>query len=230
VGSPLFSKATVRLANGKTLVVRAHGNGPRNVYVQSLKVNGAPYLKSYLPHALLAAGAELDFEMGPAPSRWGTGPEAAPPSLTRGAAVAEPLRDATGGAAGEASASGGRDARGLFDDSSATSVTFGERTPWVQYQLRRPATVRFYTLTSAEAAGDPQAWVLKGSADGKRWTVLDQRQGESFAWRRYTRPFKVARPGPYARYRLEVTANSGEPSTSLAEVELLTAGPRPPLR
>ena len=35
-----------------------------------------------LPHALLAKGATLDFAMGPAPSRWGTGADALPPSLS----------------------------------------------------------------------------------------------------------------------------------------------------
>jgi hypothetical protein len=169
--------------------------------------------------------------MGPRPSRWGTGPQAAPPSLTKGTTVARPLRDASG-AAGTAVASGGADPGALFDDTSATAASFAGPSPWIEYRLGAPAAVAFYTLTSAAAAGDPQAWVLKGSRDGRAWTVVDERRGESFPWRRYTRPFKVARPGPYARYRLEVTANSGEPTTSLAEVELLArpAGAAAPAR
>jgi hypothetical protein len=222
IGSPLFTKATVHLENGKKLVIRARDNGPRNVYVQALKVDGKAYDKTYLPHASIAGGAELEFEMGPQPSRWGTGPDAPPPSVTRGSAVPQPMRDLTGPGQGTPSASGDTDVKGLFDDSSATRVSFSSPAPWVEYRMGEGAPpVTFYTLTSAEVAGDPQAWVLKGSTDGKAWTVLDERKQEAFPWRRYTRPFKVARPGRYAYYRLEVTANSGEPTTALAEVELL---------
>jgi hypothetical protein len=37
----------------------------------------------------------LDFTMGSRPSAWGTGPDAAPPSLTTGSEVAKPLTDFT---------------------------------------------------------------------------------------------------------------------------------------
>ena len=228
IGSPLFTKATVNLENGKKLVVRARGNNPRNVYVQSLKVDGKPYDRTWLPHDLLARGAELDFEMGPEPSRWGTRPDSAPPSITRGPTPPQPLRDATGPGRGTTRAPGEMDLRPLFDNTSATRVTFSGAAPWLQYHFNEPATVSFYTLTSADTPGDPQAWVLKGSRDGRTWTVLDERKQEAFPWRRYTRPFKVARPGAYAYYRLEVTENSGEPSTSLAELELLTRPVRKP--
>jgi hypothetical protein len=63
--------------------------------------------------------------------------------------------------------------------------------------------------------------VLKGSYDGTTWTVVDERTGEVFPWRRQTRPFKVSRPGRYTYYRLDVTQNTGDPTTALAEVELL---------
>jgi hypothetical protein len=87
--------------------------------------------------------------------------------------------------------------------------------------------VRFYTLTSGsgDAAGDPSAWVVKGSDDGATWDVLDERSGERFEWRSQTRPFGLAHPGEYAYYRIEVTANGGAPATTLAEVELLNPLP-----
>ena len=43
VGSPLFTKATVHLENGRELVVKAPQNSAQNVYVQGLKVNGKPW-------------------------------------------------------------------------------------------------------------------------------------------------------------------------------------------
>ena len=225
VGSPLFRTATVRLPGGRALVVRARGNGPRNVYVQSLRLDGRPYRKTHLAHALLARGAVLEFEMGPEPSAWGTGEDAAPPSLTRGPEVARPLHDAT--ERGRAGACTGSDTgvETLFDDTSATRVRFASRTPWVQCRFEAARTVTFYTLTSGPRAGDPESWRLRGSSDGTSWTVLDAREAETFRWRLQTRPFKVGRPGPYTHYRLDVTGNTGEPETALAEIELL-ARPR----
>jgi predicted alpha-1,2-mannosidase len=373
IGSPLFTKATVHLENGKTLVVNAPKNSATNVYVQSLKINGKPYDKTYLRHDLLAGGAMLDFAMGPAPSRWGSGPTAAPLSITQGPEIPRPLRDATGGQGDVATASPGTptgtipgnitdrvvavlasgenppaeiaanlidgdpntkwlvfastgwvrfqfdapvpivhyaltsandvpsrdpmdwrlqgsddgttwttvDTRtgqvftdrfqtkeyrfenstayryyrlditrnagssllqlgevqlsdgvttrptkvtGLFDNSSATRITFTGSTPWVQYQFAGgPRTATFYTLTSGGAGGvaDPKSWVLLGSSDGHTWTIVDQRSDEAFPWRMQTRSFKIGNPGSYAYYRLEVTANGGDPTTELAEVELL---------
>ncbi|KAA2259412.1 glycoside hydrolase family 92 protein [Solihabitans fulvus] len=225
VGSPLFTKATVHLENGKDLVINAPKNNQRNVYVQGLKVNGQTYDKTYLPHDVLAKGGVLDFDMGPNPSRWGTAADDAPPSITQGTGIAQPQRDITG--AGKGTATGPTDVTALFDNSSQTQVDFAGATPWVQYQPSgAKEKVGFYTLTSGKGAGDPKSWALKGSYDGKTWSVIDQRSGEVFASRQQTRAFKVDKPGRYAYYRLEVTANTGEATTSLAELELL-AKPNP---
>src|SRR5207248_5578050 len=64
VGSPLSTKATVHLENGRSIVVNAPKNSPSNVYVQGLKVNGKAYGKTFLPYDLLTKGATLDFDMG----------------------------------------------------------------------------------------------------------------------------------------------------------------------
>jgi predicted alpha-1,2-mannosidase len=218
IGSPLFKKATVHLENGRDLVVRAPNNSDRNVYVQGLKLNGRPYHRSYISHRDLARGGTLEFAMGPAPSRWATGTDDVPPSVTKGNAPAEPLRDTTG--EGTATTSGG-DAAALFDNDSSTVATLAGKRPWLQYQFAgsRPAT--FYTLTSGTAdGGDPSSWVVKGSNDGHRWDVLDERRNETFRWRSQTRPFKLERRGSYASYRIEITKGGGR----LGEVELLNPG------
>ena len=216
IGSPLFTKATVNLQNGKKIVVNAPGNSRSKVYVQSLKVNGKAYKSTSLPHSLLANGARLDFTMGSTPSKWGTGANAAPPSITTGDAVPTPLRDLTGPGRGTASEPA------LVDDTSATRVTFPSATPAWQYQFASAGEqADYYTLTSGAEPGDPKAWQLRGSYDGTTWTTIDERADQTFDWRLQTRPFKIAKPGRYAYYRLEVSANTGEASTSLAEVELL---------
>ena len=209
IGSPLFTKATVNLENGKKIVVNAPGNSRSNVYVQSLKVNGKAYGSTSLAHAVLADGATLDFTMGSSPSKWGTGQDAAPPSLTSGTAVANPLRDLTGPGRGTASDPI------LIDDTSTTQATLADG--W-QYQVPSAGEqVGYYTLTSSTVAEqDPASWTLKGSYDGTTWTTIDEREDQQFEWRRQTRPFKIASPGRYAYYRLDVAAG-----TALAEIELL---------
>jgi predicted alpha-1,2-mannosidase len=227
IGSPLFKKATIHLENGRDIVVEAPGNSTRNVYVQGLRVNGRSHDKAYLSHSDIARGARLQFQMGPRPSDWATGKRAAPPSITDGDEVARPLRDASGGGRGRATASGDADAAALFDDTSGTGASLTGADRWVQYRFTaaRAQDVRFYTLTSGEgdSAADPRGWAVEGSNDGSRWKVLDERRGEDFRWRSQTRPFKLDRPGRYALYRIAFTGNGGAASTTLAEVELLTS-------
>ncbi|HEV7964764.1 MAG TPA: GH92 family glycosyl hydrolase [Actinoplanes sp.] len=216
IGSPLFTKATVNLENGKKIVVNAPNNSATNVYVQSLKVNGKAYTSTSLPHSLLAGGATLDFAMGPQPSSWGTGAADAPPSITSGDAVPSPLKDLTGPAKGTASDPA------LVDDTSTTRATFATATPTWTYQFNSAGErASYYTLTSGAVAGDPKAWKLQGSYDGSTWATADERSDQTFDWRLQTKPFKIAHPGKYKYYRLAVSANTGEATTGLAEVELL---------
>lgn len=380
IGSPLFTKATVHLENGKNLVINAPNNSTQNVYVQKLKVNGKAYDKTYLPHDLLANGAVLDFDMGSKPSSWGSGKDAAPISITDDDDVPKPLADTASAGAGVVTGTAGTavgelpgnvtdhvvhvtasgentgggevaanlvdgdvqtkwltftptgwaqfefdgpfaivryaltsandaptrdpmdwtlqgsndgqnwttvdtqrdqvftdrfqtkeyrfanttayrfyklditrnagssllqlaemqlsdgvirppDYTDLIDNSSGTGITFDSETPFVQYQVKGPRErVTFYTLTSGPVPGDARSWVLKGSFDGQVWAVIDQRSDETFPWRLQTKPYKIATPGRYGFYRLEVTANTGEPTTTLTELELLTKkGGAPPL-
>jgi predicted alpha-1,2-mannosidase len=231
IGSPLFTKATIHLDNGKSIVVNAPNNNKNNVYVQSLKVNGKSYDKAYLTQSQLSAGAVLDFTMGSKPSKWATGSDALPKSLTPAGQTPNPLTDTTGPGLGTPSSADGTAAADLFDNTSKTSVTFPTATPVVDYAYtatgsqKEPAGQKatFYTLTSGSTAGqDPKSWQLQGSNDGgKHWTTVDTRSAETFSDRLQTRPFEIAHPGAYTTYRLAVTANSGGSSTTLAEVELL---------
>lgn len=67
-GSPLFTEATIRLGEGKSLVVLAHNNSATNKYIQSVKLNGEPYNKSYISYEDICKGGKLEFEMGDKPS------------------------------------------------------------------------------------------------------------------------------------------------------------------
>ncbi|MDT9695131.1 GH92 family glycosyl hydrolase [Streptomyces sp. P17] len=200
VGSPLFTKATVRLENGEDLVVKAPKNSARNVYVQGLKVNGKTWTSTSLPHKLLAKGGVLEFDMGPRPSSWGTGKNAAPVSITKDDKVPTPRADVLKGEGA------------LFDNTSATQATVTS----VDLPVSGRAQALQYTLTSSDRTRAPTGWTLQGASDGTEWTTLDRRTGESFAWDRQTRAFSVGSPGTYERYRLVL---DGEATVS--EVELL---------
>ncbi|GAA3294323.1 hypothetical protein GCM10020295_18550 [Streptomyces cinereospinus] len=139
VGSPLFTKATVHLENGRDLVVRAPKNSARNVYVQGLKVNGRNWTSTALPHTLLAQGGVLEFDMGPRPSAWGTGGNAAPVSITQDDRVPAPRADLITGEGA------------LFDDTSATDAGVTA----VELPVSGRAEAVQYTLTSAGRAQAP---------------------------------------------------------------------------
>jgi predicted alpha-1,2-mannosidase len=67
-GAPLFQKTTLTLENGKQLIINAPDNSSKNIYVQSLQVNGQPYTKNYLKHGDLLKGGVLDFKMSDQPN------------------------------------------------------------------------------------------------------------------------------------------------------------------
>ena len=225
IGSPLFTRATVHLENGKTLVVSAPDNSPENIYVAGVTVNGKPWSRTVFPHRLLAEGAHIEFAMSPRPAKWGSDVKALPPSLTADGMQPAALADFTGPGRGSATTSAvDVDADSVFDNSSLTEAVFRAGTPvsisWA-FERTPASPLRFYTLTSGNTGGHPTAWVLEGSNDGKTWKELDRRQGEAFEWARYTRPFKLEAPASYRHYRLLVTAASDTREFSLAEVELL---------
>ena len=75
LGTPMFPKATLRLAGGRTLVITRQGVG---IYVHKVTLDGQPYRSDWLPLATLHAGTtRLEFTMSTVPD------------TTRGTAVAD---------------------------------------------------------------------------------------------------------------------------------------------
>ncbi|UJH90618.1 glycoside hydrolase family 92 protein [Antarcticibacterium sp. 1MA-6-2] len=66
-GSPLFEEVKIDVGGGKTLTMRTNKNGPQNFYIQSILLNGKPYLKKEIPLKELRDGAVLEFTMGSTP-------------------------------------------------------------------------------------------------------------------------------------------------------------------
>jgi predicted alpha-1,2-mannosidase len=80
LGTPMFEKATLQLAGGRTLVISSEGQG---IYVQSVTLDGKPYASTWLPVSAIHAGTnELRFTMGSEPNtERGTRSEDRPPAF-----------------------------------------------------------------------------------------------------------------------------------------------------
>jgi predicted alpha-1,2-mannosidase len=68
IGSPLFDKATIHLANGKKFTVETVNNSDQNIYVQSVQLNGKAYSNSYFHHQDILNGGTLRVIMGNKPN------------------------------------------------------------------------------------------------------------------------------------------------------------------
>lgn len=72
IGSPIVDKATMNVGDGKTFTILCPDNSKENIYVQSAKLNGKPYTKSYIMYDDIMRGGTLELQMGNKPSKWGT--------------------------------------------------------------------------------------------------------------------------------------------------------------
>ena len=82
IGSPFFEHATVHLGNGKTFEVIATNNSKSNKYIQSAKLNGKEWNKSWISHEDLMQGGKLELIMGSKPNRnWAAAEGSVPPSF-----------------------------------------------------------------------------------------------------------------------------------------------------
>ena len=76
MGSPIFDKVTIHLANGENFVIIANNNST---------CNGKTLDKPRFYHASIANGGRLVLNLGHVPNKSrGSAPSAAPPSTSRG--------------------------------------------------------------------------------------------------------------------------------------------------
>ena len=79
IGSPLADKAILHCDNGKKFTITTINNSNKNIYIQSARLNGVNYTKSYITYQDIMKGGELEFTMGPQPNEaWGSGKEDLP--------------------------------------------------------------------------------------------------------------------------------------------------------
>ena len=71
-GSPLFPEVTMKVGNDKVFTIKALDVSDENIYIQSARLNGKPYTRSYIMYDDIVRGGTLEFQMGPQPSNFGT--------------------------------------------------------------------------------------------------------------------------------------------------------------
>lgn len=73
IGSPLFREAEISLNQsfyyGGKLLLKTNNNSDRNIYIQSVLMDGVPYKNPYLKWEDLIYGKTIVFNMGPDPKR-----------------------------------------------------------------------------------------------------------------------------------------------------------------
>jgi predicted alpha-1,2-mannosidase len=75
IGSPQLKRAVIHLSDGKQFTVLTTNAGGDNRYIQSVKLNGRPYTKTYITQSDIIAGSTLEFVMGAKPNKkWGASP------------------------------------------------------------------------------------------------------------------------------------------------------------
>ena len=64
----------MHLSNGKTFTMIAENLSDKNIYIQSVKLNGKAWTSPFLPYREMKDGGTIVFTMGPKPNKqWGIG-------------------------------------------------------------------------------------------------------------------------------------------------------------
>jgi predicted alpha-1,2-mannosidase len=80
IASPVFTKATIHLRNGKDFVIIAHNSSRQNKYVEKIALNGKQLDQIWFRHSDIAQGGLLELTMGDTPNTTlGSNPESFPP-------------------------------------------------------------------------------------------------------------------------------------------------------
>ena len=75
---------TIHFENGKKLVIEAKNNASDCPYIQSAKLNGKAFTRTWLTFDELTGGGVLRYEMGKQPNKnWGIKPEDRPFSVSK---------------------------------------------------------------------------------------------------------------------------------------------------
>lgn len=63
LGAPIVDRAEIKLPDGKVFTVTTKGQGPRNVYVSRVRLNGEELNRTHINHSEIMNGGTLEFEL-----------------------------------------------------------------------------------------------------------------------------------------------------------------------
>ena len=69
IGAPQVPKAVINLENGRKFIIQAFDISEKNIYIQSVLLNGKKLLKPFLTHKQLTEGGTLEFRMSKLPNK-----------------------------------------------------------------------------------------------------------------------------------------------------------------
>ncbi|TAJ13518.1 glycoside hydrolase family 92 protein [Marinilabiliaceae bacterium JC017] len=83
ITSPAVPAVTMQLSNGSVLNITAHNFSEKNIYIQSLKINGVDWKKSWFSFNDIKNGGSIEFVLGESPNKdWAASEADFPPSFS----------------------------------------------------------------------------------------------------------------------------------------------------
>lgn len=79
--APKFANTLIKLSNHRVLEVIKHQQTKTSSYINSVKLNGKPYQKTFIKHTDLMHGGKLEFFLSDRPSAWGKAAKNQPAGL-----------------------------------------------------------------------------------------------------------------------------------------------------
>jgi putative alpha-1,2-mannosidase len=76
INSPIFSEITMHLPGGDVVI---KGGSEKEVYIQSMKLDGKAYDSTWLEWEAISGGATIDYKLGSRAGKWGAAID--PPSF-----------------------------------------------------------------------------------------------------------------------------------------------------
>lgn len=171
IGSPQFEEVTVKLENGKKLVIKANNNSRENVYVDSMYVNGEEYNEFFIKYNVLENGGTIEFNMSDTPNKARVSGTEDLETITTGDNKPEVYKDFTSDA-DLSETNGAATIANLYDNNSSTETTL-ENTTTLMFTFSSKKAVRMLTLTSAALyAHTPDLAKLYADNGDDNWQIF----------------------------------------------------------
>lgn len=202
LGSPLFPRIVIHLADGKTITENAPAASDGAPYVHNLTMNGTPSDRAFLPGGIFTHGATLNWTLATTPdTTWASAPGDAPPSSTAG------LLPALGYLGGT---SGGP----VVNPGSTTTLQLGVQSMITSRQdvswtatpaagsglVVGPTSGTIIVGSEAKATQAVSVSVPAGTADGQYLVTFQLRTATGTRLPNVVAQIGVARPGDLAPY------------------------------